>query len=701
MSHRKRKKKNKCGYQDRHFVCWRPWVLKPSMTRGQSSAYELAWIELERFGYPRCLQVDLIGGEPIEVEQVEVALENVPRQDHSKPPPPVTPSKHHPSSNCPPTTTDTMDICSLLEQNKKVIDSFLIDRLEMRSQLAENSKVIEQNREVINSFLIDKRNLQQENEALRKVVMEALLQLHQKESVPLPPVLASASVPVPREIFPNQSVGEDELVVPTAAELAQCLEGNDVGKRDTYFRKVYGPHYAKKERDAAAYQRLKKQVTKTKYHGGSPLGKRLYGATAALNPQSSFGNLELTIALSHSALLADAGIELVNYRDLACSVPSASKLSEFVADSATDSKFLAAEEILEEGAKVFLVCDKGALKTANAHFVKILAWYSRKEGRVKSFMLDSEDSDGHSNECADAIRHSLSKFFGDNEKIIAVLNGQATDSGGGGVGKSLYENLEELNLCIPSEGYLMSFCTLHCLQLTLANAILTVLGKGGKKNEKEYCCTALQMLHGVYNLQKHHESSEWKQIWVWAAEQIGKRTSAPKKVPAPILTRWWTVCVSAAFVLDNWDILLAICHGVIQKHNTTSALNQIASATQALMKTDVIKCDVELIHTYNSFFFNRNFEWLQRGDEDIGNTAGFMSRHLPVRYFLMHTELSEAYDMEGWKRMDSFGAYRSSIAELSTENKRLLQEKKRIYFLCERSLLLKSISVDGCASFCF
>ena len=700
MSQRRRKKnKNTGAYQDRHFACWRPWVLKPDMSRGQFSAYELAWTELERYGYPRSLQVDPIGGEPVEVEPVEVAVENVPRQDHFRPPPPVTPSKQHPSTHCPPNAADTsMDISSLLDQNKKVIDSFLIDSMEMRSRLAENSKVIEQNREVIDSFLIDKRKLQQENESLRKLVMEALLQLHQKESVPLPPVVATASpVPIPREIFP---AGEDELAPPTVAELAQCLEGNDDGKRATYFRKVYGPHYAKKERDAAAYQRLKKQVTKTKYHGGSPLGKRLYGATAALNPQSSFGNLELTIALSHSALLADAGIELVNYRDLASSVPSASKLSEFVADSATDSKFLAAEEILEEGAKVFLVCDKGALKTANAHFVKILAWYSRKEGRVKSFMLDSEDSDGHSNECADVIRHSLSKFFGDKEKIVAVLNGQATDSGGGGVGKSLYENLEELNLCIPSDGYLMSFCTLHCLQLTLANAILTVLGKGGKKNEKEYCCTALQMLHGVYNLQKHHETPEWKKIWLWAAEKIGKQTSTPKKVPAPILTRWWTVCVSAAFVLENWDILLAICHGVIQKHNTTSALNQIASATQALMKTDVIKCDVQLIHTYNSFFFNRNFEWLQRGDEEIGNTAGFMSRHLPVRYFLMHAELSEAYDMEGWKRMDSFGAYRSSIAELSTEKKRLLQEKKtNLFFMRAISTLEKHF--HGCASFCF
>ena len=269
MSKRKRKKKNEgAAYQDRHFVCWRPWVLKPSMSRGQFSAYELAWAELERYGYPRSLQVDPIGGEPVEVEQVvEVTMENVPRQDHSKPPPPVTPSKQHPSTHCPPTAADTsMDISSLLEQNKKVIDSFLIDSIEMR-------KVIEQNREVMDSFLINKRKLQQENEALRKLVMEALLQVHQKESVPLPPVVATASpVPIPREIFP---AGEDELAPPTVAELAQCLEGNDTGKRATYFRKVYGPHYAKKERDVAVYQRLKKQVTKTKYHGGSPLGECL------------------------------------------------------------------------------------------------------------------------------------------------------------------------------------------------------------------------------------------------------------------------------------------------------------------------------------------------------------------------------------------------------------------------------------------
>jgi hypothetical protein len=175
----------------------------------------------------------------------------------------------------------------------------------------------------------------------------------------------------------------------------------------------------------------------------------------------------------------------VNLKHLASSTSSASPLLEFVADAATDSTFLAAEEILEEGSKVFLICDKGALKVANAHSVKILAWYSRKEGSVKTFMLDSEALDGHINECADAIRHSLSKLFCGNESIVAVLNGQTTDSGGGGVGKSLYENLEEINLCIPSDGYLIGFCTLYYLQLSLANPVLIVLGEGGGQEKQK------------------------------------------------------------------------------------------------------------------------------------------------------------------------------------------------------------------------
>jgi hypothetical protein len=703
---RKKKKKDGGLYQERHFLCWKPWVIKEKMTGNQCHAYELAWVKLEKQGYPRCLQTAAVLETSIlKVEDpkkhgendVSVVVDQGEEPNNkSKPPPSVTPSKikqTNGSNKDPPASNKVQDVSTqegsknakYLSKRRLAVSS--VERL-MVTRFNQDNPVI--------------RTLQEENKALRSLVMEAVAKLHQREEHM--PVLqassivgASAAATVPmtspdatsttttNEVAADDDEGEtNKTREPTVTDLQEYLNPTRRCQEDeietSYFRKIYGPAYAKKEKDAAAYQRLKKQVNKTKYHGGSALGKRLYGAAVALNPQSSFKALELTFALSHAALLADAGVNLVKLSDLAYSVPSASTLSEFVADAATDSKFVAAEEILEEGAKVFLICDKGALKTANAHFVKILAWYSSKEQRVKMFLLDTEDTDGHSNECADAIKHSLLKIFGSEDKIIAVLYGQMTDSGGGGVGRSLYVHLDKHSLCIPGNEYLTGYCTLHCLQLTIANGILTVLGKGGKKNETDYFCTALQLLHGVYNLQKYHETSEWKKIWMWAADKIGKSTSAPKKVPAPVLTRWWTVGVCAAFALEHWDIVLAICHGVIQKYKTSSALNQIASATQALMKTNVIKCDVELIYAYDSFFFNKHFEWLQRGDEDIGSIAGFLSRHLPVRYFVMHSELSDAYDMEGWKTMNAFTTYVECISRLPTPEKRLQQEKKTNLF---------------------
>jgi hypothetical protein len=49
----------------------------------------------------------------------------------------------------------------------------------------------------------------------------------------------------------------------------------------------------------------------------------------------------------------------------------------------------------------------------------------------------------------------------------------------------------------------------------------------------------------------------------------------------------------------------------------------------------------------------------------------------------MHTELSQAYNTEGWKRMDTFGAYKDGIKKLPTDEKRLMQEKKTNLFLMQ------------------
>jgi hypothetical protein len=151
--------------------------------------------------------------------------------------------------------------------------------------------------------------------------------------------------------------------------------------------------------------------------------------------------------------------------------------------------------------------------------------------------------------------------------------------------------------------------------------------------------------------------NEWKAIWISSATRIGKPAVAPKRAPVPILTRWWTVGLFAQFVLEqHWDVLQEICHGAIQRFDTKeAALNQIASATWALMQTPEIKTNIKLVDiVYNSAFFSKHFKWLQCGNPEIGNKPGFLSRHLGVRYYLMMTEFDSWYDIdtngkEGWK----------------------------------------------------
>jgi hypothetical protein len=68
--------------------------------------------------------------------------------------------------------------------------------------------------------------------------------------------------------------------------------------------------------------------------------------------------------------------------------------------------------------------------------------------------MDSNDTDGTSMACAHAIRHALSQLFGGEENILAILFGQATDSGGGNTGNLFFKELTKLGLSNSAERYL-------------------------------------------------------------------------------------------------------------------------------------------------------------------------------------------------------------------------------------------------------
>ena len=92
---------------------------------------------------------------------------------------------------------------------------------------------------------------------------------------------------------------------------------------------------------------------------------------------------------------------------------------------------------------------------------------------------------------------------------------EMTDSGGGETGVSLFREVSKAAVNVTKEegDYVIGYCTLHCLHLTLSTPISKVLDEGGQTKNGEFKDSAMQLIHGVYNLQQNHEIDEWDFIY--------------------------------------------------------------------------------------------------------------------------------------------------------------------------------------------
>jgi hypothetical protein len=151
-------------------------------------------------------------------------------------------------------------------------------------------------------------------------------------------------------------------------ELSQQQEAMAILKFDVL---TNGSHHAKYKNGHEQFKMIMHQSTGRGNYSGTQIGKKLYAHAAAISPQNSFKNLEMILALNQAAFLVGSGVELrnIDLKKIAKTVPSALTLKEFVINFATVSAFQAWDEIVQHNCKL---CDKGAKKTANAHFVKIL-----------------------------------------------------------------------------------------------------------------------------------------------------------------------------------------------------------------------------------------------------------------------------------------------------------------------------------------
>ena len=84
----------------------------------------------------------------------------------------------------------------------------------------------------------------------------------------------------------------------------------------------------------------------------------------------------------------------------------------------------------------------------------------------------------------------------------------------------------------------------------LRNAVVDHLGEGGKSANGQWKRNVMQLLHGMYNAQNYLEGSEVESIWKLICEHVGV-TRKFKRLPAPVLTRWWYVGVCVACLLKD------------------------------------------------------------------------------------------------------------------------------------------------------
>ncbi len=159
-----------------------------------------------------------------------------------------------------------------------------------------------------------------------------------------------------------------------------------------------------------------------------------------------------------------------------------------------------------------------------------------------------------------------------------------------------------------------------------------------------------------------------------------KKKGITRKLPAPILTRWWYVGVAAVHLWNYYLIILRATQIVINLYGSDSRPNKIASHMQSYMIEPTLISDLALLKSFHVSFLNPHFRWIQASD-DLSGLPAFQSHQILVRFFLMQQDLSSIRDTVLTNHPD-FIDFRESLVTLTDEDRKL-QEKKVNVFMTE------------------
>ena len=454
--------------------------------------------------------------------------------------------------------------------------------------------------------------------------------------------------------------------------------------------------------------------------------RRFYALAMADAPSLSVGKLSQISPLIVGAALHDLGLsDKVDLEQLPNITPSQSTLRSILREG-RELSLRRVAKALDGGRPVGIAHDKGE-RAGIGRLIKELSWWEDESDRVSDVRVNSDGSKGKSHEVAAAIDLSMQEldaYRTDGKRTRFCV--QTTDSGGGGVGQSAVDALEDLDRIDNFVTYVL-ICCLHGQSKCLQNAIVGSYGDGelGAKNW-------MQLVHTCWSLQEAL-GDDFKSIWflvnptkpaphaddvaegaavgadaptidieadhwndfsdaldglavqiaeenreptyeevaaVAEAAPAGAQAEAVGTLQKPVSSRWWHVNTAAQQVneaLVEWEKLFQHCKETSDKENSQRVLT-ISTNGLRLIKNKKILCDLEFFCLFSKYYWSPHTKWMHRIDE-ITRKYGHSAHNVPVRSMIMYNELNDM--AENFETDPRFASWMASVNNLpdGTEKK--------------------------------
>ena len=219
----------------------------------------------------------------------------------------------------------------------------------------------------------------------------------------------------------------------------------------------------------------------------TPKGQSLYMTAMSEVPKASAYALATSIPCIVAAFLADCGvIDADVVGDIAGKIsklcPSKWSL-QAINRSSREFSYQKIAEIIDQCIPIHLAHDKG-LRNGLARLIIELSYRNPVTGLPGSIRIGCEGSHGSSEEVAKSIKHTLDNIARYCKPGVAPsVASYSTDSGGGGVGKSVVDASKELGF-IHEEVMTWASCIMHALNRALQVATVAEF-TAGQRNEND------------------------------------------------------------------------------------------------------------------------------------------------------------------------------------------------------------------------